>query len=234
MNRKEEYSRGLVPGLTDKDLSKEEKEQEELLNQEIARLAKQRKLAPGAPKPPAKRRKLSTSTSANVENDDESAKIVPRPTKVTKRKRDHQKISPVKILLTLEEIDRQKSASGEDLGDGLGIPAGQPEEDATRDHQTVKNSAKNPNDDYFDSEPRLEPEKQKTRLESSPLNTPAMRRPQQDLEGQQNMQKSNLINLKCPMDEPNEEKRMPKPKPVPTQGGSGAEPNLLSTDAAPD
>ena len=32
MNRKEEYNRGLVPGLTDKDLSKEEKEQEEDLN----------------------------------------------------------------------------------------------------------------------------------------------------------------------------------------------------------
>ena len=42
------------------------------------------------------------------------------------------------------------------------------------------------------------------------------------------------LNLKCPMDEPNAEKRMPKPKPVPTQGGSGAEPNLLSPDAAPD
>ena len=48
------------------------------------------------------------------------------------------------------------------------------------------------------------------------------------------MKMSNLTNFKCPTDEANGEKRMPKPKPVPTQGRSGAEPNLLSSDAAPD
>ena len=48
------------------------------------------------------------------------------------------------------------------------------------------------------------------------------------------MKMSNFTNFTCPTDDTNGEKRMPKPKPVPTQGRPGAEPNFLSSDAAPD